>query len=305
MIKKCLWHIAGVGAMGTVLAASFSRTGQSVHLILKNEEQVATYEHHSLRLIAEGIDFSAHPPASSLQTLSQDPIDVLICCTKSYDVTALLIALGSRLTEHSMIVLIHNGVGVLDEIAKQLPHLRIISGVSTLGAYIDHPYTARAFLGGGVHLGVSRGDFAADEIAELSAAFTRAELSCLWVDNIHPLIWDKFAINCSINMFTVLFDCKNGGLLAHQALLKKITSEIAAVLFHYDASIFADTLFEKVLRVLEHTAGNYSSMYQDVLKNRKTEIDYLNQYLVRLADKNNVNIDANKGFLAEFHALEA
>ena len=38
--------------------------------------------------------------------------------------------------------------------------------------------------------------------------------------------------------------------------------------------------YQQALRTITTTANNYSSMYQDIHQHRKTEIDYINGYLV-------------------------
>lgn len=299
--KQLIWHIAGLGAMGTLFASSFCRAGVPVQLILKNEQRLAHYQSLQLQMSTDDSEFFAHPPACSIESLDDKPIDYLVCCTKAYDVTKLLLSLEAHLNEQSIIILIHNGVGVIDEIKQQLPTLRIISGITTLGGYLKQAYAVRAFLSGALYLGPGIGTFSQLEIDKISETFKKIALPCQWLDNIQVMIWEKFAINCSINLLTALFSCKNGALLAHQELLERLTMEISQVLMAYGCAISSTQLLETVLQVITNTAANYSSMYQDIHHDRLTELNYLNVHLVRLAEQKNINIPLTVELLNQFY----
>ena len=296
-----LWHIAGIGAIGTLFATSLCRGGESVRLILKNARQLETYQSVPLKMNTESFEFTCHPPALTVQDLANVSIQNLICCTKAYDVSKLLLSLKDNLSPNSMIILIHNGMGVIEEVRQQLPHLRIISGITTLGGYLESPYTLRAFLNGSLYLGASLGRFSHDELGVLSLLFKKISVPYKWVNTIQLMIWEKFAINCSINMLTALFSCKNGELIQHQDLLSDLSAEIASVLVGYDIDISKDQLLQKVLEVIQHTAGNYSSMYQDIKNHRLTEIGYLNNYLAKLAAQKNIKVPVINRLLNQFY----
>ena len=51
---------------------------------------------------------------------------------------------------------------------------------------------------------------------------------------------------------------------------------------------------EMVYSVAEKTSGNTSSMLQDVLKGRMTEIDSINGYIIRLAKKHKIEVPVNE-----------
>ncbi|AHE68096.1 2-dehydropantoate 2-reductase [Legionella oakridgensis ATCC 33761 = DSM 21215] len=218
-----------------------------------------------------------------------------------YDITNLLIRLKNNLNAKSIILLIHNGLGVLNEIKKHLPQLRVISGVSTVGAYLEKAFTVRAFLNGKFYLGQGIGKFTPNETKTICAAFAAAALPYQWLDNIQPILWEKFAINCSINLLTALLGCKNGALLSHQKILKQLTSEAAQVLCAYGVNMSADDLFCKVIDVIEGTADNYSSMYKDVENNKQTEIYYLNERLMTLAHQKELVTPTHSELLNKFY----
>lgn len=296
------WHIAGIGAIGSIIAASFCRGQQSVRLLLKNEKQLENYRQSQLTLISDSFNYQCHPPAS-LSSSRLEPISYLICCTKAYDVLPFLKSLGDALTPESIIILIHNGIGVIEELKAELPQLRIISGITSIGGYLEKPYSVRAFLNSSIYLGATVGQFTVEEVETIKYVFRNASLECEWTEAIEILIWNKFAINCSINLLTTIFACKNGALMQHQELLTQLTQEIALVLQAYNQSLTAESLLQTVYTVIQNTSDNYSSMYKDIKNSRLTEIHYLNGRLVELAEEKSVIIPCVSRLLRQFYSL--
>lgn len=106
----------------------------------------------------------------------------------------------------------------------------------------------------------------------------------------------KLAINAVINPLTAIFDCLNGELFddpRRLALMRLLLSEISPVIsailtssFTEEpsseaASIFSLSALERIIfDAAGKTAQNISSMRQDMLAGRRTEIDYINGYIV-------------------------
>ena len=290
------WHIAGIGAMGGLLAGLFSESGQGVRLIFKTADQLASYQNTGLKIN----DISYYPDAIDIQHLGDEPIRGLICTVKAYDITPLLCQLNKNLNENSLIILIHNGLGVLDEIKAQLPHLRIICGLSTLGAHMIKPFTVKAFLKGKINIGPAIGTFSPEEINTIVTAFHTSSIAFKWDENIETRMLEKFAVNCSINLLTAIFNCKNGALLHYQDLLKQLTHEITRVLNPCGLQMTGSTLLTKVTQIIQMTADNYSSMHQDVQRQKPTELAYLNSYLIKLAMQHQIDTPMTDALLKQF-----
>jgi 2-dehydropantoate 2-reductase len=294
-------YIAGIGAIGSLLACRLTEENCAINLILKNEEQLTSYQQSGLTINYENENYNCHPQANTIDNLGDTPIKYLIACVKAYDILNLLMSLKSNLNERSIIILLNNGLGVLDEIKIQLPKLRIISGICTIGAYLETPFNVNAFLNGKFHIGSINDQFSHDEIEFFYQTFKKSNLPMQWEENIKTIIWEKFALNCSINMLTVILSCKNGGLLAYGNLLKELTEEIATVITAYGINIDASSLLKKVTSLLQNVSENYSSMYCDVKSNKPTEISHLNEYLIKLAKEKNISAKLNSKLLGQFY----
>lgn len=118
----------------------------------------------------------------------------------------------------------------------------------------------------------------------------------------------KLVVNAVINPLSSIFDCYNGELFQNGAtlgLIDHVISEISAVVLAIldskgqlgDAKTRArfspGVLTEHVYSVGELTAQNISSMRQDMLAGRKTEIDYINGYVVNQGKRLGVDCPIN------------
>lgn len=288
IINEFTIYIAGIGAQGSLISGFLSKQHNEVHLLLKNKKQLTSYQKKPLTLVTSKNQFTSQVQASNIELLGDKPISFLIACVKAYDVKKLLLQLRHNLTSQSIIVLIHNGFGTIDEIKADLPELRIISGISTLGSYFEKPHILHAFLQGNITLGSALGQHTQQEIDLVCATLTTASLPVVWHDNIHDKVWEKFGLNCLINLLTAVFCCKNGELRNHLSLIKALAHEVSEVIGAYAIPIQAEELYGKALDVIENTAGNYSSMYTDVQLKKRTELPYLNEKLLALASKKHI-----------------
>ena len=126
-------------------------------------------------------------------------------------------------------------------------------------------------------------------------------------DNIKEKQWLKLAINCVINPITALENIDNGQLLndKFQAQITALILEIIAIAAFENIEFNFNELREKIMAVAQSTAQNCSSMRSDILNKRKTEIDYINGYIVKVANRMNFSVPENEKLLREIKALEA
>ena len=264
------WHILGAGSLGSLWATRLARVGLPVTLLLRDAERLAAYhDAGGLALVENGREQRL---AISAQTVdASDPIRRLLLACKAYDALAAVDAIAHRLTADTELILLQNGLGSQQQVTERLPGARCILASSTEGAYRDGPFRV-VFAGRGTTwLGDPYHPAPPAWLAEL----TQAGIPHAWSDQIQSRLWRKLAINCAINPLTVLHDCRNGELDAHQDEVAGLCTELGGLLHACGQDEAAAGLFEEVQRVIQATAANSSSMRQDVGAGRRTEISYL------------------------------
>ncbi|MEB0038970.1 MULTISPECIES: putative 2-dehydropantoate 2-reductase [unclassified Pseudomonas] len=264
------WHVLGAGSLGSLWATRLARAGLPVRLILRDPARLADYQTAGgLTLVEQGHSQFFAIPAQTVE--ATEPIERLLVACKAYDAEAAVARLAPRLTANAELILLQNGLGSQDDVALKVPRARCISASSTEGAFRDGDWRV-VFAGHGyTWLGDVSDPTPPRWLDELQASGIPHQ----WTPDILTRLWRKLALNCAINPLTVLHDCQNGGLQAHTCEVATLCAELTDLLHCCGQPAAAIDLHSEVERVIQATAANYSSMYQDVAHGRRTEISYL------------------------------
>jgi 2-dehydropantoate 2-reductase len=277
-VKTTPWHILGAGSLGSLWATRLARTGLPVRLILRNPTRLAAYSAKGgLSLSEQGERATFDIPAQTFD--AQEPIQRLLVACKAYDAEPAVASVASRLTSGAEILLLQNGLGSQDAVAALVPQARCIFVSSTEGAFRDEDFSV-VFAGQGFNW---LGDPQQGDSPQWLNELTGAGIPHQWTSGILDRLWRKLALNCAINPLTVLHGCRNGQLQAHAEEVRALCDELVRALQSCGQPHAAIGLHEEVMHVIEATAANYSSMYQDVAQGRRTEISYLLGHLCTAA----------------------
>ena len=172
----------------------------------------------------------------------------------------------------------------------------MLAGTTTEGAYLEDGVVVHAGLGDTV---IGR---QAEPAPAWFAAFEASEERFAWTADIDAALWKKLLINCAINPLTAVHRCRNGALAEDPALAAAVAGlceELEAVSAARGYPQAAGVVHGWAMAVIRQTAANQSSMLQDVLSERETEIEYITGYLVREAQRLQVPCPRNEELLAQ------
>ena len=264
------WHVLGAGSLGSLWASRLHRAGVGVRLILRDQGRLTSYQQlGALTLIEQE---QAHRyPIEAEYAAAGTPISHLLLASKAYDAAPAIAGIAHRLQADAQVILLQNGLGSQDEVTSLLPGRRCAFASSTEGAFRQSDWHV-VFAGQGhTWLGDPRDGTPPAWLDDLQ----KAAIPSTWSPDILARLWRKLALNCAINPLTVLHGCRNGELRAHAEEVDRLCNELTVLLQACDQQVAAQGLHEEVWRVIDATAANYSSMYQDVAQGRRTEISYL------------------------------
>lgn len=311
MDSKPHWHVLGAGAIGCLLACALQRSGHPVTLLLRNKKQPEAGR-TSVTLTQNGSEEGFTFPATSqaLMANGDEVISHLLVTTKSYDVVSAVSAVEKLLATDSQVLLLTNGMGLAEQLRVTHPELTLYRGITTEGAYRKHCKDSKEGTEPThvVHAGHGQTRIGGDSQSppEWFAHWRHAVANSQWDSAIEEALWEKLAVNCVINPLTALHRCHNGKLAEDASLaeqVRQLASEVCQVSYAAGFTKTAQTLPATAARVIEGTAQNRSSMLQDVMQGRRTEIEDITGYLLREAKRYGIPTPCNQQLLERILAL--
>lgn len=290
--------VFGTGALGSWLAARLSAAGTPVTVVGTWTEGLDAIRRHGIDVKEPGRRFRAWPAAARLGAAAP-AADFVLVVAKAHQTASLAPAAAAAARAEGRIVTLQNGLGNREALREADALGRVRAGVVVAGVRLERPGSVSA-LPGAVTL--EGGDPSMERLCALMAA---AGLDARLSDDIDAELWRKLAVNCAINPLSALRNVPNGELLADaatRATLMAAAEEVAAVAAARGVSV--PDAAAAAVTVAAGTAGNRSSMLQDLDRGARTEIDALCGAVVAEARRVGLAAPVNERLWREVRALE-
>ena len=299
--------IVGPGAMGCLLACFLSKSKEEIWLLDKNPERAQKIKEQGLKI--EGISGSWQVKvniAAQAKEITQ-PQDLVIIAVKSYDTKNAVKDIKSLLSESSLVLSLQNGLGNIEIISEVVGQERVLGGITNQGATLLGPGWVRHAGKAETVIGRLDGRLPV-ELRFIRELFNKCGLETRLSKDIKSLLWSKLIINVGINALTALTHLHNGKLIEFagtRKILEEAVNEAVRVAKKKRIKLIYDDPLSKVEAVCEATAANVSSMLQDVLRRKPTEIDFINGAIVRQAQALNLPTPVNSVLTNLVKTIEA
>jgi 2-dehydropantoate 2-reductase len=275
--------VIGPGALGCLLACFLFEAKEDVVLVDYRPERAALLRERGIQLkTADGDQRIIRVPIALAAEIQ--PRDLAVMTVKAHQTRMAASALPLLLAPQGLALTLQNGLGNLEDMAKEMGPEYLLAGVAYLGATRTGEGQI-IFAGQGfTYIGAPQGSKVPPaKVAEVVEVFRRAGLKCQARENIEVIMWEKLLINVAINPLTALLRVPNGALLELPEaweLAAGAAAEAKAVAQAAGFQITGDPQV-RLRRVCTATAANRSSMLQDVLAGKSTEIEALNAQVVK------------------------
>jgi 2-dehydropantoate 2-reductase len=298
--------IIGAGAMGglfgTLLApfvpvTVFTTNSRHAEALNRDGLTLATAEGQLRRTTARALTDPRHYGPRA---------DLIIVCTKARSTAQAADTARQLVAPDGLVLTLQNGLGNLEIIQAAVGETRAAAGITAQAATLLGPGQVRHAGCGPTVLAAGPGQ--AEKIAAMAALFNRAGIPTTVTDDVQALLWSKLIVNVGINALTALLRVPNGALAEIPecaSLMAQAVAEAVAVARALGVRLPDDAPLEKVRQVCAMTAGNRSSMLQDTLMGRPTEIDVINGAVVRKGAETGVPTPVNALLTQLVKALEA
>ncbi|MBB1200388.1 2-dehydropantoate 2-reductase [Enterobacteriaceae bacterium 89] len=274
--------VLGCGALGQLWMTALIRQGHEVQGWLRVPAPWCSVNLQEI----DGTVFNELVTANDPEFLAQS--DLLLVTLKAWQISTAVKNLAEKLPASTPILLIHNGMGIIEELRSLTQPLLI--GMTTQAARRDQNLIIHV-ANGTTRIGPANA--LAHEYSFLADTLHSALPDVAWHNDMGSASWKKLAVNCVINPLTAIYDCPNGGLRDHAEEVALISGEVATVMQREGHHSSAEDLLFYVWQVVDSTSANISSMLQDIRAMRHTEIDYITGYLLKRARAHGVTVPEN------------
>jgi len=287
--------IVGPGAMGCLFAAFLSKSKEDLWLLDKNKENAAKINEIGISLEGVSGSWQAKPKATAnMQDI--DRADLILICVKSFHTKQAIEQIKPLLQQNTRIMTLQNGIGNIEIIAELAGEDKVIGGITNEGATLIETGRIRHAGRGETLIGTLDGKIPV-EMRSIREVFNKVGLQTKFSRDIKGLVWSKLIINAGINALTAITRLPNGKLTEFEGtkrILRDAVTEAARIAKRKRIKLIYDDPLAKVEAVCEGTSSNISSMLQDVLRNKRTEIDFINGVIVRLGQELGIAVPTNK-----------
>lgn len=272
-------------------------------------------------------------PSSHIDLHNTNVIHNLIVATKAANTLPALVSVRHRLSSCSSVLFCQNGMGIFDELKIRFPFVahvwprgypQYLTAIVFHGVHSQQPFSVVHAGYGKVVVGPIHPLTPADptgtpfliELLNLSTALAVVHVSA---PELLQTQLQKLVVNSIINPLSVIFNCQNGYLFsnsqeqtinkygfvnadASSRLMHLLLSEACQVIQSLPEArnlsgkeeIFAlPRMKEFVIQIADKTSANTSSMLQDFRANRKSEVQYMNGYIVQKGLELGINCEIN------------
>lgn len=301
--------IVGPGAIGCLLAAFLSKgkeSGQQVWILDKNNERALKINQQGINV--EGISGNWQVPIRATTEVKEiEKTDLLIICVKSYDTKSAITLAKPLITDKTLVLTLQNGIGNIEVISEVAGIEKVIAGITNMGAtLLDFGHLRHAGKGETI---IGKVDTKIPtEIHLIQEIFNKADIETRITTDIKSFLWSKLLVNVGINALTAITRLNNGKLLDYEGtrkIMRMAVEEGIEVVMQKKIKLTYNNPLSKVEEVCRATSGNVSSMLQDVLKKRRTEIDFINGVIVRQAQELGIQAPINSLLLDLVKTIEA
>ena len=297
--------IIGAGAMGCLYGAYLSRKHEVI-MLDSFDKQVEAINQNGITVLEEdGTENKFTNVKACISGEYKEAADLVVVFVKSTFTEDALRDNKKLFGDKTLVMTLQNGAGNDRKIAKYVNKKNIIIGTSKHnsvnlgGGKVRHSGSGETTIGSNLENNTN--------LDKIQAILEECGFKVEKTNDIQRVIWSKLFVNLSINTFTAITRAPIGSMIENKYawdFAEKMICEAVDVA-EADGTHFS---YREVLNMVHHVcedAGKgYSSMSQDVMNCRLTEIDAINGAIVEQAKLYNVKVHYNSLIVDLIHAIE-
>lgn len=297
--------VIGAGAMGAAIASYLHKGGHELALIDAAEPVIAAIKRDGLSFESPESRIVWRPNITADPTTLEAP-DVLFVMVKGTVTSHAMGAAVGLVSPTTTVVTLQNGWGGGDLIAEYVDPTQLVVGVTYSSSTVLGPGKFKQTGAGATTVGPYQEGDDLDRANAVAKLLSDAGWPATASATVRSDIWKKLILNAATLPPAALTGLNAGALGGELTIpvVNALASEAVAVARAAGMEIELAERLSTIAATLERAGLGKGSMLQDVLAQRRTEIDTINGAVVRAAESVDVEVPLNRAMVSLVKGLE-
>jgi len=292
-MKIAVMGVGGVGGYyGSLLARHYAENGDVEVIFIARGQHLQEIRKNGLKMLSEKEEFLAKPDVAADDPLECGPFDVVLFCTKGYDLEDSARLVSPCVDENSVVISLLNGVNNPERLRAVLHKGKILNGCVYVAAHILRPGVIQQIGGSGKLFFGGESDLPVDGKG-IENILRAADIDAEYSRDIESIVWEKYIFICPFASATTFLDRTIGGVLDDgegKSLLEGLLGEVIHIAETRGVNLPKNILGITIDKAFTFPHETKTSMQKDAEDRKKTEIDTFTGYIVKTARKHSVSV---------------
>ena len=285
--------ILGAGAIGSSYGALLSRKNDVT--LIGNKAHVEAINSKGLTLSGDVQERFFIKAETKIEEIPQNTL--ILLTTKAHDSARAIKGIKNLLKKDTVILILQNGLRNKELVKAIVGEIPVVRGLVKIAAEFLEPGRVTFWNGETILEQAETGE-------KIAALFNESELKARVSNEMDREIWNKLVANCVANPLTAILQVRDNEIAVDS--LKRLRYGIVEECVEVgkcEGIAFQPALKEFIDKHISKYT-NLSSTCQDIMKGKKTEIDFLNGKIVELGRKHNIPTPINEAMVCLVKFLE-
>ncbi len=286
--------IAGIGGVGGyfggVLAKQYFNSNEIEVCFFARGQHLDEIQKNGLKILSNKDEFIANPKIATDNPNEIGIADLIIVCTKSYDIENIIKQLKPCINQKTFILPLLNGVDNKEKIQILLPENTILDGCVYIVSRLKKPGIVEK-IGNIQTLYFGKDNFINDQLEYFRYIFNNANIEATLSQNISSIIWEKFIFISPTATATTFLDKNIGEIVSenHIETITKLIQEVKQIAKAKNIDI-AENITEITINKLKSLPFDATSSMHTDFKNKESfnELKSLTKYVIEQGIKYNI-----------------
>lgn len=302
--------IVGGGAIGRLFGSYLAQAENEVTLFDVDNEVIGAMQDTGIGVVANGDDDPDAVTPVPVTAISDAKLvsgsELVLLMVKSISTRVATQSVAHLIGPDCPLLCVQTGLGNIEIIEQVIPREHIIAGFTFMSGTALGGARVRHGRSGKTYIGELNGEIT-ERVQKIANIFEASGISTKVARRIIGRLWCKVIIFSAINPLTSILKVPNGcltGKMESITLMKRLLDEGKAVADAHGIDLVYNDLYELLFDACQKSSNNLSSMLQDILNERPTEIDAQNGAICRYAEHYGVMVPTHQTMLELVKLLE-